>query len=147
MAEMLTKEGVFGVVAGHQNRHLVIDPKSGAGSVGNIGVEPEPKATIQRFDPDGSNQSTVVSGTRNPTALAFHPDTGELWALVQQRDGLGDNLPSDYLIRVQRLPRSWAKRWRPCGPGNGQRLSTGLSLGMRGQVRSTSCAGRAHTRK
>src|SRR5262244_3000092 len=75
-----TKTGVFGVVAGHQNRHLVIDPKSGAlyvgvGSVGNIGVEPEPKATIQRFDPDGGNQSTVVSGTRNPTALAFHPDT------------------------------------------------------------------------
>jgi len=40
-AEMLTKKGVFGVVQGHQNRHLVIDPKSGAlyvgvGSVGNI---------------------------------------------------------------------------------------------------------------
>ena len=105
-AEMLTKKGVFGVVAGHQNRHLVIDPKSGAlyvgvGSVGNVGVEPEPKATIQRLDADGSNQSTVVSGTRNPTALAFHPDTGDLWALVQERDGMGDNLPSDYLIRVQ----------------------------------------------
>ena len=105
-AEMLTKKGVFGAVAGHQNRHLVIDPKSGAlyvgvGSVGNVGVEPEPKATIQRFDADGSNQSTVVSGTRNPTALAFHPDTGDLWALVQERDGMGDNLPSDYLIRVQ----------------------------------------------
>jgi len=90
-AEMLTKKGVFGVVQGHQNRHLVIDPKSGAlyvgvGSVGNVGVEPEPKATIQRFDPDGGNQSTVVSGTRNPTALAFQPDTGDLWALVQERE-------------------------------------------------------------
>jgi len=49
-----------------------------------------------------SNQTTVASGTRNPTALAFHPQTGELWAVVQERDGLGDNLPSDYyLIRVQ----------------------------------------------
>jgi hypothetical protein len=38
---------------------------------------------------------------RNPTALAFHPQTGDLWAVVQERDGLGDNLPSDYLIRVQ----------------------------------------------
>jgi Glucose / Sorbosone dehydrogenase len=73
----------------------------GVGSSGNLGVEPEPKATIQRFDADGINQMTVASGTRNPTALAFHPDTGELWALVQERDGLGDNLPSDYLIRVQ----------------------------------------------
>jgi glucose/arabinose dehydrogenase len=44
---------------------------------------------------------TVASGTRNQTALAFHPDTGELRAVVQERDGLGENLPSDYLIRVQ----------------------------------------------
>ncbi len=105
-AELLTKKGVFGIVQGHQNRHLAIDPKTGGlyvgvGSSGNIGVEPEPKATIQRFDPDGSNQTTVASGTRNPTALAFQPETGDLWAVVQERDGLGDNLPSDYLIRVQ----------------------------------------------
>ena len=38
---------------------------------------------------------------RNPTALAFHPETGELYAIVQERDGLGDRLPSDYLVRVQ----------------------------------------------
>jgi glucose/arabinose dehydrogenase len=105
-AELLTKKGVFGITVGHQNRHLAIDPKTGAlyvgvGSSGNLGAEPEPKATIQRFDADGSNQTTVASGTRNATALAFHPQTGELWAVVQERDGLGDNLPSDYLIRVQ----------------------------------------------
>jgi glucose/arabinose dehydrogenase len=105
-AQLLTKKGVFGIVQGHQNRDLKIDPKTGAlfvgvGSVGNVGVEPEPKASIQRFDADGSNQTTYASGTRNPTALAFNPTTGELWAVVQERDGLGDNLPSDYLIRVQ----------------------------------------------
>ena len=105
-AQMITKKGVFGIVQGHQNRHLVVDPKMGAlfvgvGSSGNLGVEPEPKATIQRFDADGSNQTTFASGTRNPTALAFHPQTGELWAVVQERDGLGDDLPSDYLIRVK----------------------------------------------
>src|SRR5215470_8529838 len=105
-AQLLTKKGVFGIVQGHQNRHLAIDPKTGAlfvgvGSVGNLGVEPEPKASIQRFDADGSNQTTYALGTRNPTALAFNPTTGELWAVVQERDGLGDNLPSDYLIRVQ----------------------------------------------
>jgi glucose/arabinose dehydrogenase len=105
-ARMITPKGVFGIVQGHQNRHLAIDPRTGAlfvgvGSSGNLGVEPEPKATIQRFDADGSNQTTYASGTRNATALAFHPQTGELWALVQERDGLGDGLPSDYLIRVQ----------------------------------------------
>src|SRR5262245_35410492 len=59
-AELLTKKGVFGVTTGHQNRHLAVDPKTGAlcvgvGSSGNLGVEPEPKATIQRFDADGGN--------------------------------------------------------------------------------------------
>ena len=86
--------------------HLAIDPKTGAlfvgvGSSGNIGVEPEPKATIQRFDADGGNQTTFASGARNPTALAFHPTTGDLCALVQERDGLGDRLVPDFLIRVQ----------------------------------------------
>ena len=54
-AKMVTQKGVFGIAQGHQNRPLAIDPKSGAlfvgvGSSGNLGVEPEPKATIQRFD-------------------------------------------------------------------------------------------------
>jgi glucose/arabinose dehydrogenase len=105
--DMITRKGVFGIVQGHANRHLAIDPRSGAmfvgvGSSGNIGVEPEVKATIQRFEADGSGQTTYVSGTRNPTALAFHPDTGELYAVVQERDGLGDRLVPDYLIRAEK---------------------------------------------
>jgi glucose/arabinose dehydrogenase len=105
-ATMITKKGVFGIAQGHQNRPLAIDPATGAllvgvGSSGNLGVEPEPKATIQRFDADGSNQITFASGMRNPTALAFDPHTGELYALVQERDGLGDHLPSDYFTHVQ----------------------------------------------
>src|SRR5437016_6692337 len=104
--EMITAKGVFGVVAGHQNRHLALDPKTGAmfvgvGSSGNIGVEPEVKASIQRFEPDGSGQTTFASGMRNPTTLAFHPSTGELYAGVQERHGHGDNLPPDYFTRAQ----------------------------------------------
>ena len=105
-SEPVTRRGVFGADRGHNNRPIAIDPRTGAlfagvGSMGNIAVEPEPKATIQHFGPDGSNQTSYAAGTRNPTALAVHPQTGELWAGVQERDGLGDNLPSDYLIRVR----------------------------------------------
>jgi glucose/arabinose dehydrogenase len=105
--QMITQKGVFGIVQGHQNRHLAIDPRTGAlfvgvGSSGNIGVEPEVKATIQRFDADGTNQTTFASGMRNPTALAFQPGSGDLYAVVQERDGLGDNLVPDYLTRVEK---------------------------------------------
>lgn len=100
----LTGQGVFGADRGHGNRPIAVDPRTGAlyagvGSIGNIDVEPAPKATIQRFAMDGTGQTTYAAGTRNPTALAIHPQTGELWAGVQERDGLGDDLPSDYLIR------------------------------------------------
>lgn len=102
----ITRQGVFGADRGHSNRPIAVDPRTGAlyagvGSIGNIDVEPPPKATIQRFAPDGSGQTTYAAGTRNPTALAIHPHTGELWAVVQERDGLGDDLPSDYLIHPQ----------------------------------------------
>jgi len=60
------------------------------------------KASVQRFDADGSNQSTFASGPRNPTALAFAPATGDLYVIVQERDGLGDRLVPDYLARVER---------------------------------------------
>ena len=103
--KLVTAEGVFGIVQGHANRDLEIGPDGrlyvGVGSTGNLGVEPEPKATIQRFSADGKEQTTIASGVRNPVGLAFHPETGELWATVQERDGFGDQLVPDYLIRVQ----------------------------------------------
>jgi glucose/arabinose dehydrogenase len=104
--ELITKKGVFGIIQGHSNRPLVVHPKTGAlfvgvGSSGNIGVEPEVKASIQRFDPDGSNQATFASGARNPTGLAVHPDTGDLFAVVQERDGLGDRLVPDFLTHIE----------------------------------------------
>jgi glucose/arabinose dehydrogenase len=105
--EMITRKGVFGIVQGHSNRPLALDPRTnamfvGVGSAGNIGVEPEVKASIQRFERDGGGQTTFASGMRNPTALAFHPSSGELYAVVQERDGLGDRLVPEFLTRVER---------------------------------------------
>jgi glucose/arabinose dehydrogenase len=104
--ELVTKKGVFGIIQGHANRPLVVHPKTGAlfvgvGSSGNIGIEPEVKASIQRFNPDGSNQTTFASGVRNPTGLAVHPETGDLFAVVQERDGLGDRLVPDFLTHIE----------------------------------------------
>jgi len=49
---------------------------------------------------DGSNQQTFASGLRNPIGLDFHPITGELYATVNERDKLGDDLVPDYLTRA-----------------------------------------------
>lgn len=51
---------------------------------------------------DGSNQQTFAFGLRNPVGLDFHPKTGELYATVNERDKLGDDLVPDYLTRVQK---------------------------------------------
>ncbi len=104
--ELITRRNAFGEIGGHVNRHLAIDPRSGdlfvgIGSLGNIDEDPEPKATIQRFNPDGTGQRTFASGLRNPTTLAFNPETGDLYAGVQERDGLGDRLVPDFLTRIR----------------------------------------------
>ena len=102
---LVTGRGVFGSAIGHSNRDIEVAPDGslfvGIGSIGNIAVEPEPKATIQLFSAQGGNQRTFASGLRNPTDLAFHPNTGALWTVVQERDGMGDRLVPDYLTQVQ----------------------------------------------
>lgn len=103
--QLLTGRGVFGIVQGHYNRDLAVGRDGvlyvGVGSAGNIGVEPSPKSTIQVFSASGGNQRTVASGMRNPSGIAVHPETGELWAVVQERDGLGDVIVPDFLTRVR----------------------------------------------
>jgi glucose/arabinose dehydrogenase len=53
------------------------------------------------FNPDGSGERVLASGIRNAVGIAVEPKTGELWASVNERDDLGDNLPPDYIPRVR----------------------------------------------
>ncbi len=59
------------------------------------------RADILEFNPDGSGRRVFASGLRNAVTIAFSPGDGALWASVNERDGLGDNLPPDYITRVQ----------------------------------------------
>jgi glucose/arabinose dehydrogenase len=59
------------------------------------------RADILEFNPDGSGERVYASGIRNAVGITVHPQTGELWASVNERDGLGDNLPPDYITHVQ----------------------------------------------
>jgi len=59
------------------------------------------RADILEFNPDGSGERVYASGIRNAVGIAVHPQTGDLWASVNERDGLGENLPPDYITHVQ----------------------------------------------
>lgn len=59
------------------------------------------RANILEFNPDGSGLRVYASGIRNAVGIAVSPQTGELWGSVNERDGLGDNLPPDYITRIQ----------------------------------------------
>jgi glucose/arabinose dehydrogenase len=78
----------------------------GVGSASNVDdpdTTPEEKyrADILEFNPDGSAMRVYAYGIRNAVGLAINPKTHELWCSVNERDGLGDNLVSDYITHVQ----------------------------------------------
>jgi glucose/arabinose dehydrogenase len=59
------------------------------------------RADILEANPDGSGLRVFASGIRNAVGIAVNPRTGDLWASVNERDLLGDNLPPDYITTVK----------------------------------------------
>ena len=92
---------------GHWTRSLLFDSKGeklyvGIGSGSNVDTGEDPmRAAINRYNPDGSGHEIFASGTRNPIGLHWYPGTNILWAGVQERDALGDDLVPDYFTHIQ----------------------------------------------
>jgi len=92
---------------GHWTRSLLFDRKGeklyiGVGSGSNVNTGEDPmRAAINRFNPDGSGHEIYASGTRNPIGIHWYPGTDVLWAAVQERDALGDDLVPDYFTHIQ----------------------------------------------
>jgi glucose/arabinose dehydrogenase len=63
--------------------------------------EERERADILEMNPDGTGRRIFASGLRNAVGLAVDPATGRLWASVNERDNLGDNLPPDYITHVE----------------------------------------------
>jgi glucose/arabinose dehydrogenase len=59
------------------------------------------RARIFELSADGKSERVYADGIRNAVGLAIHPDTGELWASVNERDELGDDLVPDYITSVK----------------------------------------------
>ncbi len=96
--------------AGHWTRSLLPsgDGKklyAGVGSLTNIaddGMEVEEgRACIYELDLARGTSRIFAGGLRNAVGLAWEPKTGVLWTVVNERDGLGDETPPDYLTSVR----------------------------------------------
>ena len=96
--------------AGHWTRSLLLSPDrrklyAGVGSLSNIaeqGMEAEEgRAAIHEIDLVTGSSRIFASGLRNAVGLAWEPTTGVLWTVVNERDGLGDETPPDYLTSVK----------------------------------------------
>ncbi|HEX8087527.1 MAG TPA: sorbosone dehydrogenase family protein [Blastocatellia bacterium] len=91
----------------HWTRNLIFSPDGSklyvtVGSKSNVDAGEEPmRAAISEFNPDGTGHRIYASGTRNPIGLAFNPATKQLWAAVQERDLIGDNLVPDYVTSIK----------------------------------------------
>lgn len=104
--EVISLPADFG--KGHWTRSITFDPKGeklyidiGSGSNASPDTD-ERRATIMQCNADGSACEIYAGGLRNATTIAFHPVSKELWASVQERDGLGDDLVPDFFTHIEK---------------------------------------------
>jgi glucose/arabinose dehydrogenase len=71
-------------------------------NVAENGIEKEDRrAAILEIDPKSGSTRVYATGLRNANGLAWHPQTGALWAAVNERDEIGDDLVPDYITSVR----------------------------------------------
>lgn len=94
----------------HWTKDLALSPDetmlyASVGSNSNAaenGMEAEKgRAAIWQIDRKTGASRIFASGLRNPNGLVFHPQTEQLWAVINERDELGPNLVPDYMTSVQ----------------------------------------------
>jgi glucose/arabinose dehydrogenase len=92
---------------GHSTRTVLFDPEGRSlyvsiGSSCNVCLEQDPRrATVARYNPDGSGETIYATGLRNAVGMAFRPGTNELWVTNNGRDWLGDDQPPETIYVVE----------------------------------------------
>lgn len=93
----------------HWMRGLLLSPDGkklyvavgSASNIGERGMELEQgRAAIWEIDTASGASRQYAAGMRNPNGMGWNPSTGELWAVVQERDMIGGDLVPDYLTNV-----------------------------------------------
>ena len=94
----------------HWTKNLIASPDGSrlyvtVGSNSNVAEhgmqEEEGRAAVWEVDPRTGAHRIFASGLRNPNGLAWEPQSGALWTVVNERDELGSDLVPDYLTVVR----------------------------------------------
>jgi len=95
---------------GHWTRNVVAAPDGktlfvtvgSKSNIGEDGMDAEAyRADILQVDPATKTARIYATGMRNPNGMAYEPRSGRFWAVVNERDGMGSDLPPDYMSAVE----------------------------------------------
>lgn len=99
-----------GTINHHWTKNLIANADGSklyvtTGSNSNVGenglAAEEGRAAIWEVDTKTGAHRVFASGLRNPNGLAFEPQTGALWTVVNERDEIGSDLVPDYMTSVK----------------------------------------------
>ena len=99
-----------GAINYHWTKNVIASPDGSqlfvtVGSNSNVaehGMEvEEDRAAILQVDPATGHLRVFASGLRNPVGLAWQPQSGQLWTVVNERDKLGSDLVPDFMTSVK----------------------------------------------
>jgi glucose/arabinose dehydrogenase len=89
------------LVASRNGSKLYVAVGSNSNAAEN-GIESEEgRAAIWEVDTKTGAHRVFASGLRNPVGMAWEPESGALWAAVNERDELGNDLVPDYMTAVR----------------------------------------------
>jgi len=89
------------LIASADGRTLYVTNGSNS-NVAERGMEVEEgRAAVWEVDVASGAHRIFASGLRNPNGLAWEPDSGALWTVVNERDELGSDLVPDYMTALR----------------------------------------------
>jgi glucose/arabinose dehydrogenase len=92
---------------GHVTRTILFDEPAGklyltvGSSADLVTGDPEMRAAVHRFNPDGTGHEVIATGLRNTVGLRFYPGTTQLWSTVEERNDATNVVVADFLTSLK----------------------------------------------
>jgi len=89
------------VIAAPDGKTLYVSVGSST-NIGDNGLDKEAyRANILQVYPEAKTYRIFAAGLRNPNGMAIEPHSGQLWAVVNERDMMGSDLAPDYMSQIE----------------------------------------------